>query len=38
MEKYYPGCAYSEFYACPFTPPENWLKVPVYAGEKDYKK
>lgn len=35
---YNPWCAYSEFYACPFTPPENWLKVRVYAGEKDYKK
>ena len=34
---YNPWCAYSEDYACPFTPPENWLKVPVYAGEKDYK-
>jgi len=35
---YNPWCAYSEYYACPFVPPENWLKVPVRAGEKDYKK
>ena len=33
---YNPWCAYSENYACPFTPPENWLKVPIYAGEKNY--
>jgi uncharacterized protein (DUF1684 family) len=35
---YNPWCAYSKDYACPFVPPENWLKVPIYAGEKDYKK
>jgi len=35
-EAYNPWCAYSKDYACPFTPPENWLKVPIYAGEKDY--
>jgi uncharacterized protein (DUF1684 family) len=33
---YNPWCAYSMNYVCPFVPPENWLKVPVYAGEKDY--
>ena len=31
---YNPWCAYSEFYACPFVPTENWLKVPITAGEK----
>jgi uncharacterized protein (DUF1684 family) len=35
-EAYNPWCAYSEHYACPFVHPENWLKVPIYAGEKDY--
>ena len=35
---YNPWCAYSKDYACPLTPPENWLKVPIYAGEKNYKK
>lgn len=35
-EAYNPWCAYSEAYACPFVPPENWLKVPVRAGEKSY--
>ena len=37
-DAYNPWCAYSKDYACPFTPPENWLKMPIYAGEKDYKK
>lgn len=35
---YNPWCAYSEDYACPFVPPENWLKVPIEAGEKSYIK
>lgn len=33
---YNPWCAYSEKYTCPFVPPENWLDVPVRAGEKVY--
>ena len=33
---YNPWCAYSMNYVCPFVPAENWLKVPVLAGEKDY--
>ncbi len=33
---YNPWCAYSEDYVCPFVPPENWLKVPIRAGEKQY--
>jgi len=35
-EAYNPWCAYSEDYACPFVPTENWLSVPVRAGEKNY--
>jgi uncharacterized protein len=35
---YTPWCAYSENYVCPFVPPENWLDVPVLAGEKMYKQ
>ena len=35
-EAYNPWCAYSEDYACPFVPPENWLQVPIRAGEKKY--
>ena len=33
---YNPWCAYNENYACPFVPPENWLKIPIYAGEKKF--
>jgi uncharacterized protein (DUF1684 family) len=31
---YNPYCAYSEDYSCPLPPIENWLKVPIRAGEK----
>ena len=31
---YNPWCAYSINYACPFVAPENWLKAPIFAGEK----
>lgn len=33
---YNPWCAYSINYACPFVASENWLKVPIFAGEKNY--
>lgn len=33
---YNPYCAYSEAYSCPLPPPENWLKIPVTAGEKNF--
>jgi uncharacterized protein (DUF1684 family) len=33
---YNPWCAYSEAYTCPFIPPENWLEIPIKAGEKNY--
>ena len=33
---YNPWCAYSEAYTCPFVPVENWLEVPIPAGEKGY--
>jgi uncharacterized protein (DUF1684 family) len=35
---YNPYCAYSEMYSCPLPPRENWLKVPIRAGEKDFQK
>jgi uncharacterized protein len=35
-QAYNPWCVYSEAYTCPFVPMENWLEVPIYAGEKDY--
>lgn len=31
---YNPYCAYNEAWACPITPAENRLKVPIRAGEK----
>lgn len=34
---YNPYCAYSEDYVCPFPPRENWLDVPIRAGEKDFR-
>jgi uncharacterized protein (DUF1684 family) len=33
---YNPSCAYSPRYACPLAPPENWLAVPIRAGEQAY--
>jgi uncharacterized protein (DUF1684 family) len=32
---YNPYCAYNPFWSCPFTPPENRLKVRIEAGEKN---
>lgn len=34
---YNPYCAYSPRYSCPLPPAENWLKVPIRAGEQDLK-
>jgi uncharacterized protein len=34
---YNPYCAYSEAYSCPLAPTENWLRVPIRAGEKVYE-
>jgi len=33
---YNPYCAYSDDYVCPLPPPENWLPVPIRAGEKSW--
>lgn len=33
---YNPYCAYSPNFSCPLPPMENWLKVPIEAGEKKY--
>ena len=33
---YNPYCAYSDDYVCPFPPRENWLTVPIRAGEKTF--
>ncbi len=32
---YNPFCAYSDTFACPLPPEENWLSVVVPAGERD---
>lgn len=34
---YNPSCVYSPRWACPLAPPENFMKVPVFAGEQTYK-
>ena len=31
---YNPNCAYDSAWSCPLPPTENWLKVPIRAGEK----
>jgi len=33
---YNPFCAYSDEYSCPLPPAENWLDVPIRAGELAY--
>jgi len=33
---YNPFCAYNEKYTCPFAPKENWLEIPIQAGEKRF--
>ena len=33
---YNPYCAYAETYVCPLPPVENWLRVAIRAGEKNY--
>ena len=33
---YNPYCAYSDAYACPLPPRENWLTVVIRAGERKY--
>lgn len=34
---YNPYCAYSDDYVCPMPPTENWLTVPIRAGEKKWE-
>lgn len=33
---YSPFCCYNENWSCPIPPRENWLTVPIRAGEKDF--
>lgn len=35
---YNPSCVYDEGYSCPIPPMENWLQVPIEAGEKMWEK
>lgn len=35
---YNPFCAYSTMYTCPLPPLENWLEVPIAAGELAYER
>jgi hypothetical protein len=35
-QAYNPYCAYSGGYSCPLPPRENWLAVPIRAGERDF--
>ncbi|WP_248517888.1 DUF1684 domain-containing protein [Salinarchaeum laminariae] len=34
---YSPFCAYSETFSCPLPPEENWLEIPIEAGEKGWE-
>jgi uncharacterized protein (DUF1684 family) len=31
---YHPSCLYDPIWSCPLAPPENWLTVPIRAGER----
>jgi uncharacterized protein (DUF1684 family) len=33
---YNPYCAYNEDWSCPLPPRENWLDVPIRAGERAF--
>jgi uncharacterized protein (DUF1684 family) len=33
---YNPSCAYNPNWACPIPPLENWLRVPIRAGERTF--
>jgi uncharacterized protein len=35
---YSPYCAYSDGYSCALPPAENWMTVPIAAGEKTWRK
>ncbi len=34
---YNPYCAYNDGWSCPIPPRENWLEVPIAAGERDWR-
>ncbi len=35
---YNPNCAYNPEWSCPLPPAENWLKVPIRAGEMTFSE
>ena len=35
-DAYNPWCAYNDDWSCPLPPPENWLDVPIRAGERRF--
>lgn len=35
---YNPYCVYNDGYSCPLPPPDNWLQVPIEAGERDFER
>lgn len=35
---YNPSCAYNPRWHCPLAPPENWLSIPIRAGELRFKE
>lgn len=37
-DAYNPYCAYNPEWSCPIPPGENWLAVPIRAGEKDFSR
>lgn len=34
---YNPSCVYANGFSCPLPPVNNWLRVPIEAGEKNYQ-
>jgi uncharacterized protein (DUF1684 family) len=35
---YNPYCTYSDGYSCPIPPVENWLDIPIEAGERSFER
>jgi uncharacterized protein (DUF1684 family) len=35
---YNPSCAYDPRWVCPLAPRENWLPIPIHAGERAYER
>jgi len=35
---YNPYCVYNDGYSCPLPPQENWLEIPIEAGELSYQR